>query len=257
MLALLFLGISAFHFASAYGIGPASKLTWGGRTAEHYALLTDAFLAGRTSLLVRPDPELLALSNPYDPVANVNYRLHDASLYGGKYYLYFGPAPAIVLFVPYKVLTGSHLPARAAVALFCIGGFACSCALFFLLVKREKWVCPFWLAATAVLSIGNFVHRVRSAHAALMLRSRDRLGILFPHGRLFVYGILARFAAVPVAGVGHGGALLRAGCGEPSALRLSRRSHDGSGVVQMPSVQVWRLGICGSDYSLRRDSSLV
>lgn len=155
ILVLLFLGISVFHFASAYGIGPASNATWGGRTAEYYALLTDAFLAGKTSLLVKPAPELLALRNPFDPVANVNYRLHDASLYGGKYYLYFGPAPAIVLFVPYKVLTGSHLPARAAVALFCIGGFACSCALLFLLVKREKWVCPFWLAATAVLSLGT------------------------------------------------------------------------------------------------------
>jgi hypothetical protein len=152
-LALLFLGISAFHFASAYGKGPATN--WGGRTSEYYALLTDAFLAGRTSLQVEPDPELLALSNPYDPVANAHYRLNDASLYGGKYYLYFGPAPAIVLFVPYKVLTGSHLPPRVAVALFCIAGFACSCALFFLLVKREKWVCPFWLAETAVLSLGT------------------------------------------------------------------------------------------------------
>jgi hypothetical protein len=98
---------------------------------------------------------MLALPDPRDPIANADYRLHDASLYHGKYYLYFGPTPALVLFLPYKLLTGSYLPTRAAVALFCIGGYACSCALFFLLARREKWVCPLWLAATAILSLGT------------------------------------------------------------------------------------------------------
>ncbi len=153
LLILLFAGLAALHFASAYAPGPAPN--WAGKTSEYYPLLTDAFLAGRTSLLVPPDPRLLALPNPRDPVANAPYRLHDASLYQGKYYLYFGPTPVLVLFLPYQVLTGSQLPTRAAVALFCIGGYACSCALFFLLARREKWVCPFWLAATAVLSLGT------------------------------------------------------------------------------------------------------
>jgi hypothetical protein len=153
LLALLFVGLSALHFASAYAPGPAPN--WAGKTSEYYPLLTDAFLAGRTSLLVPPDPKLLALPNPWDPTANARYRLHDASLYQGRYYLYFGPTPALVLFLPYKVLTGTYLPTRAAVALFCIGGYACSCVLFFLLARREKWVCPFWLAATAVLSLGT------------------------------------------------------------------------------------------------------
>lgn len=153
ILALLFVGLSALHFASAYAPGPAPN--WGGKTSEYYPLLTDAFLAGQTSLLVLPDPRLLALPNPWDPAANSRYRLHDASLYQGKYYLYFGPTPALVLFLPYKVLTGSYLPTRVAVALFCIGGYAFSCVLFFMLARREKWVCPFWLRATAVLSLGT------------------------------------------------------------------------------------------------------
>src|ERR1035438_2785461 len=85
-----------------------------------------------------------------DPTANGRFRLHDASLYHGKYYLYFGPTPALVLFLPYKVLTGSHLPSSVAVALFCTGGFACSCALFFLLAKLEKWDIPAWLASAGL-----------------------------------------------------------------------------------------------------------
>ena len=105
---LLFVAVACFHFTTAWVRGPA--LNWHGQTSEYYPLLTDAFLAGQTSLLVQPSAELLALPDPHDPVANARFRLHDASLYHGKYYLYFGPTPAIVLFLPYKVLTGSHLP---------------------------------------------------------------------------------------------------------------------------------------------------
>ncbi len=150
---LLFVAVAFFHFALAWICGPAGN--WHGQTSEYYQLLTDAFLAGQTSLLVQPPAQLLALPDPYDPAANAYLRLHDASLYHGKYYLYFGPTPAIVLFLPYKILTGSHLPSRIAVALFCASGFACSCALFFLLSKREKWNYPGWFASAAVLSLGT------------------------------------------------------------------------------------------------------
>ena len=152
---LLFVAVAFFHFAIAWLCGPAAN--WRGQTSEYYQLLTDAFLAGQTSLLVQPPAQLLALPDPYDPRANAYLRLHDASLYHGKYYLYFGPTPAIVLFLPYKVLTGSHLPSRIAVALFCVAGFACSCALFFLLAKREKWDCPQWFGSAAMLSLGTAV----------------------------------------------------------------------------------------------------
>jgi hypothetical protein len=150
---LAFVAVAFFHAAITWVGGPA--LNWHGQTSEYYALLTDGFLAGQTSLLVQPAAELLALPDPYDPAANGRFRLHDASLYHGKYYLYFGPTPALVLFLPYRVLTGSHLPARAAVAWFYTCGFACSCALFFLLAKREKWDCPRWFASAAVLSLGT------------------------------------------------------------------------------------------------------
>jgi hypothetical protein len=151
--ALVFVAVAFFHIALAWVCGPAGN--WHGQTSEYYQLLTDAFLAGQTNLLVQPSAQLLALPDPYDPAANAFLRLHDASLYHGKYYLYFGPTPAIVLFLPYKVLTGSHLPSRLAVALFCAAGFACSCALFFLLVKCEKWDCPRWLASAVVVSLGT------------------------------------------------------------------------------------------------------
>ena len=150
---LVFVAIASFHAAAAWVGGPAPN--WHGQTSEYYPLLTDAFLAGQTSLLVKPSAELLALPDPYDHIANARFRMHDASLYRGKYYLFYGPTPVILLFLPFKVLTGSHLPTRIAVALFSIIGFACACRLFFLLAKREKWDCPPWFNSAAVLLLGT------------------------------------------------------------------------------------------------------
>jgi hypothetical protein len=63
---------------------------------DYYSLLGDAFVSGQLSLKVEPAAELLALENPYDPRQNEPYRLHDASLYDGRYYLYWGPFPGLV-----------------------------------------------------------------------------------------------------------------------------------------------------------------
>ncbi len=63
-----------------------------------YQQLAAAFLRGQLALLQEPDPALLALPNPYDPSARgaAPYPL-DFSLYQGKFYLYFGPVPAVIL----------------------------------------------------------------------------------------------------------------------------------------------------------------
>ncbi len=93
-----------------------------GNVWHHYEYLVDGFLNGHLHLSRLPAPELLALPDPYDPQTNVRYRLLDASLYRGKYYLYYGPAPAILLMLPWKIVTGHHLPQWAATAFFAIAG---------------------------------------------------------------------------------------------------------------------------------------
>jgi 4-amino-4-deoxy-L-arabinose transferase-like glycosyltransferase len=64
---------------------------------QRYRLLADAFLHGQLSLLDKPAPQLLALPDPYDPAANVPYRTHDAVLYNGNYYFYWGAVPALLI----------------------------------------------------------------------------------------------------------------------------------------------------------------
>ena len=74
--------------------------------AYQYQELARAFRHGQLHFLTLPSNELLSLSDPYDPVLNQPFRglLHDVSLYNGKYFLYFGPLPAIFLFVPAQLL---------------------------------------------------------------------------------------------------------------------------------------------------------
>jgi hypothetical protein len=163
-----------------------------------YALLARNFLLGKTSLPIEPRPELLALPDPYNPVANGDYRLHDASLYGGHYYLYFGAVPAVVLFAPYRLVTGKDFPNRAAVPIFCIGGYLCSCALFFLLARHNRWELPFWLQCAVVVSLCSM------SLVALVLRRPSFYEVACSAGYFFVMaGFLALARALFAAGAGH------------------------------------------------------
>ena len=75
---------------------------------SYYDQLATAFRHGQLSLEAQPDPALLALTDPYKPALrkNIPYLL-DMSLYRGRYYVYFGPTPALLLVVAKTVLPGT------------------------------------------------------------------------------------------------------------------------------------------------------
>jgi hypothetical protein len=122
----------------------------------HYNLMARALQKGRLSLDVPPRPELLELVDPYDPAKNAPYRLHDATLYHGRYYLYYGIAPALVAFLPLR-LVGLDLPEALAAALFAILAFAAGALLLARLARAcVPGVRPMPLAvAIAVLGLAN------------------------------------------------------------------------------------------------------
>jgi hypothetical protein len=65
---------------------------------RYYAELANSFKHRKLYLPDRPNSELLNLSNPYDPVERRGVKIFiDYSLYNGKYYLYWGPVPALLL----------------------------------------------------------------------------------------------------------------------------------------------------------------
>jgi hypothetical protein len=92
------------------------------RTDPFYNGLTDAFLAGHLSLPTEPHPQLKALRDPYDPRQSEPFRLHDASYYNGKYYLYFGVTPVVLLFLPFRAFGMGDMPQYTAVAVFMFAG---------------------------------------------------------------------------------------------------------------------------------------
>jgi hypothetical protein len=121
--------------------------------------LSDALIAHQLSLKIETPKGLLRLRDPYDPRANSEYRLlngqlHDLSLYKGRVYAYFGPAPAILLYIPFRALRVGELSPTLATLIFCALGFLFSLALFRFLVR---WCCgpiPVWVQCVAVFTLG-------------------------------------------------------------------------------------------------------
>ena len=156
---------------------------------DHYNLLVSGFLKGQLSLDAPVHPDLLALKNPYDPAQRAGVpHIHDASLYRGRYYIYFGPAPAVTLLLPYRMLTGQMLPLGAAVTLFCAAGFGC--ALWLLLLVRRDFFPEAGTLTTAAagLSLGfvSFAPILVRRHAMYELAIAG--GYLFSAaGLLFLY----------------------------------------------------------------------
>ena len=102
----------------------------------HYNLLTDGFLAGQLNLKRDAAPQLALVQNPYDPIQNGPYRLHDASYYGKKLYLYFGVTPALILFLPYAILTGRYIWHHDAVAILSSAQFLVMAGLLIFLHRK-------------------------------------------------------------------------------------------------------------------------
>lgn len=66
---------------------------------DYFDRLAEGFRAGQLSLLEKPSPELLAMDNPYDWQARIEQGVSfiwDTTLFDGKYFLYWGPVPAMV-----------------------------------------------------------------------------------------------------------------------------------------------------------------
>jgi hypothetical protein len=125
---------SAIAFWISNGVGK-----WDGdldNAWHHYEYLAEGFLHGHTYLSVDPDPRLLGLTDPFDPVASAHLRLWDATLYHGKYYLYFGPTPALFM-LPWRIVTGHEPAQRLVVASFAVCGLAALSLLLWEIRERH------------------------------------------------------------------------------------------------------------------------
>lgn len=105
------------------GINPV----WNGEIAEHrdqYEELADAILEGHIDVHTDEDvSDLAAMDNPYNADARNSQGISfqwDHAFYDGHYYVYFGIVPALLLFVPYKAITGTALTSWKGTAVFSV-----------------------------------------------------------------------------------------------------------------------------------------
>jgi hypothetical protein len=148
----VFLVIIVYIWFVSYGqwIHWKTNTTW-------YDQLASSFEHGQVSLQVTPSPVLLALHNPYDPgerkpLGYKNY-IGDLSLYQGKYYLYFGPAPVIIDLV-LKLLTTNAIGDQYPTFIYVAGILILQSLLLIRFRNRFYPDAPPWLMPMFILFVG-------------------------------------------------------------------------------------------------------
>lgn len=121
---------------------------------DYYADLADGFQRGHLYVQSRPSPELRSLTNPYDPLLRQGIEFPiDYSLFNGKFYLYWGPVPALLVllvepFSPWKV-------ADLFLAFgFTSGIFLLQYSLLILIWDRFFHSSPKWLLVLSIVAAG-------------------------------------------------------------------------------------------------------
>lgn len=129
---------------------------------QQYDRLGDALLQGHLYIDDGDiDPALEAMENPYDTEERkkLGVRYHwDEAYYNHHYYMYFGVVPTIILFIPFKLLTGTALLAYQATQIFAAFTIIGLFYLFYLYANRLFQKFPFSLyllfsSAYSVLSV--------------------------------------------------------------------------------------------------------
>lgn len=145
-------------------LSPYWNGTWKDRPdMQQYGRLADALLEGHLYIDKGDiDPALEAMENPYDTEAReklgVKYNW-DEVYYNKHYYTYFGIVPTIILFIPYKLSTGSMLLSYQATQIFAALSIIGSFYLFYILCSQFFPATPFSMylllsVALSILSIG-------------------------------------------------------------------------------------------------------
>ncbi|MDE7283623.1 MAG: hypothetical protein K2N85_08595 [Lachnospiraceae bacterium] len=130
---------------------------------KQYQELAEVISQGHFYLDKTPSEGLLNAENPYDTIylqANGIDYLADYAYYDGKYYVYFGIVPELLLYLPCYLITGHHIPNYMAVFLFYCGFILAVFALYREICRRWFPHTPFILYLIAgVLTIcsGNYL----------------------------------------------------------------------------------------------------
>lgn len=130
---------------------------------KQYQELAEVMAEGHFYLNTEPSEGLLNAGNPYDTIylqANGIDYLADYAYFEGKYYVYFGVVPELLLYLPVYLLTGHHMPNYMAVFLFYCGFILAVFALYREVIKRWFSRTPYFLyllLCTLTICCGNYL----------------------------------------------------------------------------------------------------
>ncbi len=212
---------------------------WG--DVDYFRLMVRGWKKGHLHLDTEPRPELLALADPYDPAQNAGLKLGDASLYKGKYYIYFGPVPALTLMWPWGAITGQELKMGTAALVFATVAFLAASALW-LALRRRYFPASSWLTAPlGVLALGFGTHLLAVAQRPSIWELPIAAGVAWT-----TLAVLCAYAAI------HGRRPLLAMAGAGLCLGLAVGSRPScllaAPVLLAPVWIAWRRRQAGRDW---------
>ena len=142
-------------------LGLSRSYAWSGpASGEPYNLAVEGFRAGHLWLAKEAPAPLVRAGDPY---AFATYRrflgppwnLVDLSYYRGHLYAYFGVTQAVILFWPYRAVTGAFLHQAYGVFAFCALGYAVSVGLAAAAWRRYFPGAGVWAVAAVALLLGT------------------------------------------------------------------------------------------------------
>jgi hypothetical protein len=158
------------------------------KTTNYYDMLATSFQHGQLSLQIKPDPLLLALPNPYDIYAReaqtgITY-LFDGSFYKGRFYLYWGPVPALIL-LPFKSFYPGEIGDQFLVFGFVSGLFIFQSLLILKIWRRFFDDLPAWVVWLGILLAGLSLPRTWVLNQPQIYEASIEGGQFFLIGGLF------------------------------------------------------------------------
>jgi hypothetical protein len=212
----------------------------------YHDLQADGFLKGQLNLALEPEPELVRATNPYDPV-NMKYWALDASYFKGKYYMYWGPVPALVQAAAKLVFRIRRPLGDQYLTLFflCLG-FFCGALLIRRLARRLFPGVPRWLVVMGTLA---FAFANPTPHAATTA-STYHTAIVAGQAWL-IAGLLCAFDAVWHAGTERARSLRLWLAGTCWALAIGSRITLAPAIGLLILITAWTCGLA-SEQRFRR-----
>lgn len=212
----------------------AGAMTTWTPSSRYFDQLGQAFLSGSLALLEKPAPELLALADPFDWRARENIaHPWDVSLYNGRFFLYWGPAPAMLAALV-KSVVDVTVEDQYLIFFFC-SGLTLLLALTLALIRRRIFsAAPAW-------TVGLFTLTGGLSLPVLWLLTRPSVyEASIAGGQFFlIAGLYCALRACLREGPAHAGWLFAAGLAWGAAVAC--RLNLAPAVIFFSAVVAWRL----------------